>query len=147
MWLCLAFLPVCGPCPASSKWQSVTGEGKYCEMPVTPVWWLPSFWLCFRHPSLWSSLPEARVQPFASLLRGHTRHQRAPWWVAPEVGPCTCEFDILSPFAAEMDFQPLAFWLFVLILCSLFCLFLPHSFAQHLHRRSSFPHYRKNSCS
>lgn len=23
---------------------------------------------------------------------------------APEVGPCTCGNDILSPFAAEMDF-------------------------------------------
>lgn len=86
------------------------------------------------------------VTGLCSFVLGAQAQPRPP---APEgsveEGPVDVKM-IFSPFPAEMDFQPLGLWLFVLISCSFSCLFLLHSFAQCLHRESSFLCPEENRC-
>lgn len=130
--LCPAFLSVT---PRQEVMVSYRGGGGVlgdaCEPPLGGF--LPSD--CSVHPpipcvshhaGLWSSLLEAHAWPSASLWREHATEE------ALEFGPCGYEDDILSPFAAEMDFQSWGPWPFVLTSCSLFCLLrpipLPHAY-------------------
>lgn len=123
--LCPAFSSLCGPQPVPAwpgSWQSVVGE----DSTATCLW-----------PPVGSSRGSDHAASLYSCRPAGSSLLGAP-----------VDVKMTLPLPSLLRWSPASG------LCSLsspvclsFCGLLPHSFAQHLHRGSSFPHPEENCCS